>query len=49
MMAYLKRKVDKYLADWKKDPDKKPLIIKGSRQVGKQNRSKDSDIRTIKT
>ncbi len=35
MMAYLKRKVDKYLADWKKDPDKKPLIIKGSRQVGK--------------
>lgn len=32
---YLKRKVDQYLKDWKKSPDRKPLIIKGARQIGK--------------
>lgn len=32
---YLKRKVDKYLLDWKNNSDKKPLIIKGARQIGK--------------
>lgn len=34
-MLYLKRKVDEFLSNWKKDPNKNPLIIKGSRQVGK--------------
>lgn len=34
-MTYLKRKVDDYLRSWKTSPNKKPLIIKGSRQVGK--------------
>ena len=34
-MIYLKRKVDSYLLNWKTSPNKKPLIIKGSRQVGK--------------
>ncbi len=34
-MAYLQRKVDQYLENWFKDPDKKPLIIKGARQIGK--------------
>ena len=34
-MAYLKRKVDTFLSEWKSNPDKKPLIIKGPRQVGK--------------
>ena len=34
-MLYLKRKVDNYLLNWKRDLNKKPLIIKGSRQVGK--------------
>lgn len=34
-MTYLKRKVDNYLLNWKTDPNRKPLIIKGSRQVGK--------------
>lgn len=34
-MAYLKRKVDAFLSEWKSNPDKKPLIIKGPRQVGK--------------
>ena len=32
---YLKRKVDSYLAEWKNDPHKKPLIIRGCRQIGK--------------
>ena len=32
---YLKRKVDAYLKDWKNNPNKKPLVIKGPRQVGK--------------
>ena len=31
----LKRKIDKYLTDWKNRPDRKPLIIKGARQIGK--------------
>ena len=32
---YLKRKIDAYLESWKADPARKPLIVKGSRQVGK--------------
>lgn len=32
---YLKRKIDKFLTNWKNDPDKNPLIIKGARQIGK--------------
>lgn len=35
MEKLLKRKIDKYLTDWKNRPDKKPLIIKGARQIGK--------------
>ena len=31
----LKRKIDKYLTDWKNRSDRKPLIIKGARQIGK--------------
>lgn len=33
--TYLKRKIDGYLRIWRKDPDRKPLIVKGPRQVGK--------------
>ena len=32
---YLKRKIDSYLIEWKNDSDRKPLIIKGARQIGK--------------
>ncbi len=32
---YLKRKIDKFLLEWKENADKKPLIVKGPRQVGK--------------
>lgn len=34
-MLYLKRKIDAFLSAWKANPDKKPLIVKGPRQVGK--------------
>lgn len=35
MNTLLKRKVDTYLTNWKKNHDRKPLIIKGARQIGK--------------
>lgn len=35
MEKLLRRKVDVYLIDWKNNPDRKPLIVKGARQVGK--------------
>ena len=34
-MLYLKRKIDAFLAGWMKSPDRKPLIVRGARQVGK--------------
>lgn len=34
-MKRLKRKIDKYLIEWKKDKYKMPLIVKGARQIGK--------------
>lgn len=32
---YLKRHFDKFLNEWKQNADKKPLIVRGARQVGK--------------
>ena len=37
-MERLKRKIDEYLIEWKKDEHKLPLIIKGARQIGKTNK-----------
>ena len=34
-MELLRRKIDKYLHDWKMAPTRKPLIVKGARQIGK--------------
>ena len=34
-MPRLKRKIDKYLIDWKNDKNRLPLIVKGARQIGK--------------
>lgn len=34
-MLYLKRKIDIFLQQWRKEKDKLPLIVKGPRQVGK--------------
>lgn len=31
----MERKIDRYLLEWKRNPDKMPLIIRGARQVGK--------------
>ena len=32
---YLKRKIDIFLAEWKNNENRKPLIVKGPRQIGK--------------
>jgi putative ATP/GTP-binding protein len=34
-IVYFKRKIDEFLADWKNNHSRKPLIIKGARQIGK--------------
>ena len=34
-MQLLKRKIDKFLEEWKSNPARKPLIVKGARQIGK--------------
>ena len=34
-MDYLKRKIDIFLDEWFASDNKKPLIIKGARQIGK--------------
>ena len=36
-MSYLKRDIDKVLLSWKTDRDRKPLLIRGARQVGKSS------------
>lgn len=35
MEKLLKRKIDNYLNNWKQNKDRKPLIVKGARQIGK--------------
>ena len=35
MAQLLKRKIDFHLQEWKKNPNHKPLIVKGARQIGK--------------
>ena len=35
MDRLLKRKIDAYLIAWKNNPDRKPLVVKGARQIGK--------------
>ena len=34
-MELLERKIDTHLSNWKNNPKRKPLIVKGARQVGK--------------
>ena len=34
-MELLRRKIDRYLEEWKADPNHKPLIVRGARQIGK--------------
>ena len=35
MDKLLRRKIDAYLSEWKNNPSRKPLIVKGARQIGK--------------
>ena len=32
---YIRRKIDDFLTEWKNNPNRKPLIVKGARQIGK--------------
>ena len=32
---YIRRKIDDFLIEWKNNPNRKPLIVKGARQIGK--------------
>lgn len=34
---YYKRFIDSYLMAWKNDPYRKPLLLRGARQVGKSS------------
>ncbi|TFH38594.1 MAG: DUF4143 domain-containing protein [Bacteroidia bacterium] len=36
-MPYIERKIDKELIDWKNHPSRKPLLVRGARQVGKSS------------
>ena len=36
-MSYIKRNIDHVLLEWRTDPDRKPLLIRGARQVGKSS------------
>ena len=37
MMKYLKRKIDADLLEWKNEENRKPLLLRGARQVGKSS------------
>ena len=37
MTKYIQRQIDLYLNEWKEDPDHKPLLLRGARQVGKSS------------
>ena len=48
-MERLKRKIDKYLVEWKNNINKLPLIIKGARQIGKTNAIRNFGNNNYKT
>lgn len=48
-MERLKRKIDKYLIEWKSQYNKLPLIIKGARQIGKTNAIRNFGNNNYKT
>lgn len=47
-MERLKRKIDDYLIEWKSNPNKLPLIIKGARQIGKTNAIRNFGLNNYK-
>ena len=48
-MERLKRKIDNYLIEWKKNKIRLPLIIKGARQIGKSNAIRNFGKNNYKT
>jgi predicted AAA+ superfamily ATPase len=36
-MTYIKRNIDRYLEEWKTSSIRKPLLLRGARQVGKSS------------
>ena len=50
-MIRLKRKIDDFLIEWKKNKNKLPLIVKGARQIGKtdaiENFAKNNVVESI--
>ena len=48
-MERLKRKIDQYLIEWKNNPSKLPLIVKGARQIGKTNAIRNFGRNNYKT
>lgn len=46
---YLKRKIDTYLNDWKNSDGRKPLIVKGPRQIGKTESIKKFAVENYKS
>ncbi len=48
-MERLKRKIDKYLIEWKNSKNKLPLIVKGARQTGKTNAIRNFGKNNYKT
>jgi len=46
---YLKRKIDQYLQEWKAGENRKPLIVKGARQIGKTDSPKRTIHRLLKS
>ena len=36
-MEYIPRNIDRYLLEWKADDARKPLLLRGARQVGKSS------------
>jgi len=48
-MERLKRKIDDYLIEWKDNPNRLPLIIKGARQIGKTNAIRNFGEKNYKT
>ncbi len=48
-MERLKRKIDKYLIEWKNSSNKLPLIVKGARQIGKTNAIRNFGKNNYKT
>ncbi len=47
-MERLKRKIDKYLLEWKNNSNRLPLIIKGARQIGKTNAIRNFGVNNYK-